>query len=98
MGKNNQQSKADTNSNINDGDYDSQSEAESCNVMEDDADMIVELIEGDFAEKLGFSTKAWPVSSKENTGWSEVLYNLVRLSVLYEAEQSEDTSQFMDES
>ena len=60
------------------------------NEFETDLDMIVDLIEGDFAEKLGFTTKAFPLSSKENTGWSEALFHLVRQSILYEAEESED--------
>lgn len=51
--------------------------------------MIVDLIQGDFAEKLGFTTKAFPISSKENTGWDEALFSMVRHSILYEAEDSE---------
>ena len=69
---------------------DEEGSEESLNDNQDDLDMIVDLIAGDFAEKLGFQCKAFPISSKESTGWSEALFNCVRLSVLYEAEESED--------
>lgn len=79
----------DSQSQINDEEYDDEEE-ESCNEHEDEFGMILDLLKGDFAEKLGFQTKAFPVSSKENTGWSDALFHLVKHSVFYEAEESED--------
>jgi hypothetical protein len=48
--------------------------------------MIVELLEGKFATKIGFSSPAMAVSShKEGRGVFEALSTLARMSLLYEA-------------
>ena len=51
--------------------------------------MIVELLEGKFAEKIGFSSSAMAVSSHNGFGVYEALSTLARMSVLYMAKEQD---------
>ena len=60
---------------------------------ENELEMMVELLEGNFAEKIGFSGKAMAVSSHTDRGVFDALAGLVKLAVLFEAQKNEDENE-----
>ena len=59
--------------------------------LDSDLDMIVELLEGQFASTIGFSGKAMAVSSHSDTGILEAVAQLTKLAIKCDYENVECT-------
>ena len=59
--------------------------AEEVPELDNDLDMIVELLEGPFAQTIGFCGKAMAVSSHDDTGILEAVAVLSKMAIICDA-------------